>query len=270
MMERTVRAPYSELFVNSCGWEACERGHRWGPAIRDYYLIHFILRGRGQYRTGDACYALGAGEGFLILPGVVTVYEADARDPWEYRWIGYGGQYAAELTQRAGLSAARPCFQATAPQTVEEILRGCYQDVATLRLGGLSAIGGLCRFLAHIAQSDARQTQEELGHYEKALWFIEGNVSRNIQVTDIADFVGLSRSQLFRVFRTACGQSPQQALLDARLRRAKALLIQNTLSLHEIALSSGFSGAAHLGEAFRRRYGMTPGAYRRKSDNPCE
>ena len=67
-----------------CGVEACAPGHSFGPAVREYFLLHYVVRGKGIFRRGKREYTLQAGEIFVIRPGEVTYYEADMRDPWEY------------------------------------------------------------------------------------------------------------------------------------------------------------------------------------------
>ena len=96
------------------------------------------------------------------------------------------------------------------------------------------------------------------------LWLLNANYqSADFRVEDVASFIGLSRSQLFRGFKAQCGRSPQSVLGELRLSRAKQLLSSTELSLEEAALSSGFSSAARLGEVFRQELGVTPTAYRR-------
>lgn len=64
-------------------------GHSFGPAVREYFLLHYVVRGKGIFRRGKREYTLQAGEIFVIRPGEVTYYEADMRDPWEYMWAGF-------------------------------------------------------------------------------------------------------------------------------------------------------------------------------------
>jgi transcriptional regulator GlxA family with amidase domain len=49
---------------------------------------------------------------------------------------------------------------------------------------------------------------------------------------------------------------------DARLGEAQRLLGSSTLSVEEVALAVGFSGAANFSTAFRERFGCTPSAFR--------
>ena len=46
--------------VYYCGREDCEKGHFFGPAVRSHQLIHFVLKGKGIYRTGYGQYEIKA------------------------------------------------------------------------------------------------------------------------------------------------------------------------------------------------------------------
>ena len=51
--------------------------------------------------------------------------------------------------------------------------------------------------------------------------------------------------------------------LDARVRRAQALLIDTRASLDQVAETTGFADAVHFGRTFRKITGATPAAWRR-------
>ena len=38
-----------ELSIFNCGIERCAPGQTWGPGIRDHYLIHLVLSGKGVF-----------------------------------------------------------------------------------------------------------------------------------------------------------------------------------------------------------------------------
>lgn len=61
----------------------------------------------------------------------------------------------------------------------------------------------------------------------------------------------------------ATGQGFLSYIHEARLAHAKTLLVETTLSLQEIAETVGFGNALTMSRAFKKRYGMTPGAYRK-------
>jgi hypothetical protein len=91
------------LTLYHCGHEQCAPSHSFGPAIRPHYLFHYVLGGRGQYCVNGQTYHLTKGNGFLINPGVSTVYTADEHDPWEYCWIGFDGYGVKTILQDSAL-----------------------------------------------------------------------------------------------------------------------------------------------------------------------
>ena len=258
------RGGMPRINIISCGGEKCSPGHAYGPAIRDHYLIHFVASGCGFLRADENTWRVGAGYGFIIFPDEITYYYADEDEPWTYDWVGYVGDDAGMLTERAGLSRERRVFTCREPEKVTEILRDVSADATGLEMGEMAALGGLMRFLAHIAAGDRSNQEQHVQrrHYERARWFMDGRYTQPITVQDVADFVGLSRSQLYRVFRAAGEESPKDVLTHLRVRHACRLLSATDMAMDEIAASVGLASSQRLGVVFRARMGMTPGAYR--------
>jgi AraC family transcriptional regulator len=92
--------------------------------------------------------------------------------------------------------------------------------------------------------------------------YIHDRLSENIQLTDLADLIGLSQFHFSRLFKRSMGVSPYQYVLQQRIERAKQLLKQTELSIMDIALLCGFSSHSHLGKWFRQSVGVTPKAFR--------
>jgi len=102
---------------------------------------------------------------------------------------------------------------------------------------------------------------------QKALHFIEANIEKNISVSDIAEAVSATTPirTLQRRFRKAFGVSMIDALLRARVNRAKELLSTSALSIKEIAYVTGFPNPSHFGATFRKLEGITPGQFRKRT-----
>lgn len=259
----------SDLFIVNIGEEKCESRHAYGPAQRSHFLIHFILSGCGTVQYENASYTVGPGQGFLIVPGEITRYEANATTPWHYAWVGYRGSKAAYLTHTAGLDENHRIFTVQDPAFIWKILSDMRTDARELRLNQLAAAGNLLRFLSHIAPAQDPQNviSPAQSYCEKAKWYLEGNFDRSVSIQETADFVGLSRSHLYRLMMTECGRSPKEMLLDIRMRHARQLLRETTLSLEEIARLIGLQTGAQFGLTFRQVHHITPGEYRKNSNN---
>ena len=259
----------SEVYVRDCGNEACEPGHSFGPAVRDYFLLHIVSQGKGVFQNAWGRFEVGKGQGFMIFPNEVTIYTADAHMPWTYSWVGYSGAKAAVLTDMLGLTPQSPVLSLEEyGLKAVEILHDIYEDSASLDMREMAAMGGLYRLFAFMRQGIApsygkRTPSESERYFQRAYWHMEANYQRSLRITDVAAFVGLSRSQLFRVFTANCGMSPQRALIMLRLKQAETLLKNTELPLKAVAVSSGFVSAARMGEVFRQEKGITPTQFRR-------
>ena len=84
----------------------------------------------------------------------------------------------------------------------------------------------------------------------------------DIPLSILAEHAGLSSFQLHRMFSAAAGETPKQFGLRLRLSRAAGLLLTGSQPVLSIALACGFRSHEVFTRAFRRRFGMTPSAYR--------
>jgi AraC-like DNA-binding protein/effector-binding domain-containing protein len=84
----------------------------------------------------------------------------------------------------------------------------------------------------------------------------------DVPLSILAKHVRLSPFQLHRMFLATAGETPKQFGLRLRLSRAAALLLTERQAVLNIALSCGFRSHEVFTRAFRRRFGMTPRAYR--------
>ena len=97
---------------------------------------------------------------------------------------------------------------------------------------------------------------------QKSIEYISANYSYPITVEDIAAYVGLSRSHLFRSFEDVVGQSPKEYLTAFRIKQACNLLEHSDLSITAIANSVGFENNLYFSKAFHKVKGMSPKNYR--------
>lgn len=95
--------------------------------------------------------------------------------------------------------------------------------------------------------------------------FIDDNLEAGLRLQHLAELVGMSRYHFLRCFKRATGLSPLQYVLTRRVDRAQALLAEGHESIAEIAYATGFSSQSHLNAIFKRHFGVTPGAYRRRA-----
>lgn len=84
-------------------------------------------------------------------------------------------------------------------------------------------------------------------------------------VRTVAQHFGLSRNHFTRIFTDFWHVTPQDYLIDQRIRRAKDLLANSDQSLEKIAEILGYSDRFFFSRQFKEKTGITPGSYRRQS-----
>jgi AraC family transcriptional regulator len=95
--------------------------------------------------------------------------------------------------------------------------------------------------------------------------FLMAHLADDIGLDTLAEIAGLSAKHFARAFRQSTGLPPHRWLIERRIERAKALLMEADVNLAEIALTCGFADQSHLTAAFRKSVGATPGSFRRES-----
>ncbi|MEM7431510.1 MAG: GlxA family transcriptional regulator [Pseudomonadota bacterium] len=97
-----------------------------------------------------------------------------------------------------------------------------------------------------------------------AVELMEANVREPISQMDIANYTGVSRRQLQRLFQRYLLCTPSRYYLQVRLSRARELLHQTSMSLVEISALTGFVSSSHFSKSYKELFGHSPSAERRQ------
>jgi AraC family transcriptional regulator len=84
-------------------------------------------------------------------------------------------------------------------------------------------------------------------------------------IDDLAKICGISRGHVMRMFKASTGQTLQRYVTLERLNSARHMLIQDELSIKQVAALLGFCNSAHFSNAFRRTEGISPSDFRRRA-----
>lgn len=254
-----------ELSIFNCGLQRCAAGHTWGPGIRDHYLIHLVLSGKGTFRLEDRTFDLQAGAVFLIKPSQLCQYQADEEDPWEYCWVGFNGACANKLVSRLPFSDTMPVHQARNPETLHDILMKLYRSRGMEAQDEAAMVGYLYLFISALMketrEAEPRASSSSSQYVLNAIKYIQFNYSHDISIDDVAKSVGVSRSHLYRVFMSNVGKSPIDYLTEYRIGEACNLLRTSNLSIAEVAISVGFFDQFYFSRVFKKSVGVPPSRY---------
>ena len=251
-MKNTHQEPQTQhtLSVYFCGQEDCGSGHSFGPAMRPHYLLHVIYHGKGIYQCGGHTYHLKAGDAFLIRPMDSIYYRADNTDPWSYAWAGFDGSACKEILEQTIFSDTlifTPETPSPAKQPPHPHDKPSCHLLRKQRKRPRHRTGNLLLMLSSVQKKPSEsRTDIATLYFQKASEYIKNNYAYPIQISDVARYVGIDRSYLYRIFMEHENTSPKQYLLKHRLQMAAQLLCSSSCTITEAALSCGFRDAPIL------------------------
>ncbi len=224
------------------GHEVCQKGHKYGPHTRSYYLIHFCLKGMGELHDRFGDHKISAGEMFIIRPGEITTYIADATDPWEYAWVAFHGDMASVFDTDRSVYIF--------PMELGLALRDLAKERVTAPAAYISVIFSLIHHLF-----DEKEKLPDI--VEKVKQHIRFNYMEALTVTPISDAFGYERSHLYRIFKERCGLGVKEYIVKTRMEAA-SILLKKGYSVGNTALAVGYRDPFAFSKAFKQYFGTAP------------
>ena len=99
---------------------------------------------------------------------------------------------------------------------------------------------------------------------DTAVSYIDGHLSEDISVRELAGLCFVSSDHLTRLFKKKFGMTVSDYIQDKRLHLAGELLTRNDLSISAVSDRVGFSNYSYFTEQFKKHYGMTPRDYQKR------
>ncbi|ELC8350889.1 AraC family transcriptional regulator [Clostridium perfringens] len=262
-----------EMNVDECGIEQGIPGLGYNYEVLKNAVIHYVTKGYGTFKFNGKVFNLKQGDIFILLKGMQVEYVASIDDPWEYYWIGFSGSNANEYLNRTSItnSCVANCKEnSKIPQIILNMceISKTYNPSRSDDILLLKELYSLLYALIEEFPKPFEYKDKELHTYiQDALNFINFNYMHSITVQEIADYVNLSRSYLYKMFIKNLGISPQRYLINLRMYKATLLLKGTKLPIGEVASSVGYSDSLLFSKTFSKHFSMSPLNYRNNQVN---
>ncbi|MEA5090239.1 AraC family transcriptional regulator [Solidesulfovibrio sp.] len=269
--EEVLAKPLSFLGPGALAVRASYRRQRFARHAHDGYALGVIESGALAFRYRGSNLVAPAGSVNLVQPGVPHDGEPALPEGWRYRMLYLPPEALARvLPEGAALPSFRqgviedPGLAAMVAAAHRRILSPLASDLAreTCVLALLAT--WIARYAAQPAR--ARPPGPEPRAVRMALDIRAARFRENVTLGELAAAANLSPWHLARAVTRHTGLPPHAHLLANRLRAARAAL-SGPERLADIASDTGFADQSHLTRAFVRRFGLTPGAYRKIVQN---
>lgn len=259
---------YEDIRFYEIGKQQCERGYSYGPIIRDKYVLHYVLSGEGSLTINQKTFHIKEKQAFIIPPGVLAYYQASTSKPWHYIWLQFHGLKSSEIMLHTGLTQNHPVF---IPNNNTKKMEDALFHILANPSDEYICMGKLYEFFHYLVELSsnhkAPETEENLSlkYTHMVINYITQKYSEPIHIQDIANYCGLERSYLGKLFKKVTGRTPKEYLIQFRMNHAKSLLQDTSIPIQHVSYSVGYSDQLTFSKLFKKETGVSPTEYRRKN-----
>ncbi len=237
----------------------------------EFFEMVFILHGFTLHSCGGSSAILTAGDIFFIPPGISHAY-ITTHQTWLYNILflpkalelcGIPPQtrlYREPTRAKAGLALRQDLISAVERILSEFKTRGpAWDRMVMARFSELLV-------LFERAHEETPHLDSSNAHYRQlmlAMQYIEGNLTRDLLLEELAAASGMSPGSLTRQFKLVTGLSPMEYVRNQRIARAVELLKNPGSSVSGVSAALGFSDISVFSRQFRQITGLSPSEFRR-------
>ena len=261
----------SSIFITRMGFYPKALHHYYHrPAGISQVILLYCTDGQGWIQLPAGQVIMQAGDVFAVAPGVPHSYGAHPENPWTIHWFHFSGTHCHEAVQ-AIMDDHSDMPQATRVSFSDErialfdriwntFLRG--YSMSNLLFANLTAPFFLASFVApenfqkEVISSGVNPTN-------KAILFMQNNLSTSITLDNIAQSAHLSTSFFSRKFRQDTGYAPIEYFNHLRIQKACQLLHLSDLRINEVGAQLGIDDPFYFSRLFKKQMGVSPAEYRK-------
>ncbi|MEB7689030.1 AraC family transcriptional regulator [Staphylococcus equorum] len=251
-----------------CGIEVGVPNVGYNYTVFQTSVIHIVTHGEGIFKYNGQSFNLKKGDMFLLEKGMEVEYKPSFSKPWTYYWVGISGKQILDYLARSYI-------------VDDHVIKG--KDTSEIK----KTIQNICNLSKTIASSNSHDIlimqhiyqlvymlQEQFPKnfsvnvdivnedIQKAVEFINSNYHKNISVVDVAQYVNVTRSHLFKLFKKNLNCSPKAYLTYIRMYHASQLLIHTNNMICEVSSKVGYKDPLLFSKNFTKHFEISASEYR--------
>lgn len=257
-----------DISLDECGIQQFFPNQAYAYNTYQNFVLHYIESGTGYYEINNERYTLSAGEGFIVRRGTKVTYYGDKENPWKYYWVGLSGRHLKSYISLTTIKDSVVLKYPDNSQSASIIMEICHftknnQDSSSNTVWYKFKVYELLWILSkEFRDKDYSLELPQRSYEEIAFDYIQSNYTKRMTITDVANYIGISRSYLYRLFKHKYELSPQEFLQEKRLQTAKKLLKNTSQTINEVAYGVGYENQLLFSKNFKKEFGMSPTRYR--------
>lgn len=237
-----------------------------GRVLSEYQIL-YISKGKGTF-ISDTIKKTDVKKGHIILlfPGQWHTYCPSIDTGWNEYYIGFEGVIADSMLYNEFLNKRNQILDVGVNEELVSLFSTAIQIAKNEKKATQQYLAGIVLHILGMVLSFSQNREFELDDsgqiIERAKVIMTENIHRQVNIQQIAANLGTSYSWFRKAFKDYTDYSPAQYFQELKLRKAKELLTETSLSIKEIAYELDFSSYEYFLSFFKKRVGVTPSEYR--------
>lgn len=234
--------------------------------FHDYYVIGFVEEGSRILSCCNKKYTIKKGSILIFNPGDNHSCHQINSKTFNYSGFNIEKQIMLDIVEEITGKRELPYFAENV--IYDNDLKDCLQQLHKLIMNEFKEFSKeeylymMMTILLQKYMPDCDKNIPECrAEIKIACDYMQLHFHERMSLKQICDVTLLSKSTLIRAFTMSKGVTPYQYLESLRMNEAKKLL-EEDISLSQIALQTGFSDQSHFTKFFSQYIGLTPGVYR--------
>lgn len=197
-----------------------------GRTLDEYQLLYNV-EGEGVFRsTHIKETVIKPGDMFLLFPGEWHTYHPNKDIGWKQYWIGFKGKNIDERVKAGFLSPEKPIYHVGFSVDIQMLYEEAYKTAIKEAPYSQQTLAGIVNHLIGLMYSLERTNElskntQHMDIVSKAQMLIRDSLEKQLSIQDIAEQLGVSYSNLRKIFKEYTGMAPALYQHDLKLQRAK-------------------------------------------------
>lgn len=263
-----------ELYPTEIGYFPKAANHyRDRPEGASEYIFIYCVDGQGWVEVNGERQEVPANCFFIIPQDTSCRYGVNEENPWTIYWMHIKGVKATLLATALGMGKvnsinieedSRVSDRIALFEEIYSTLDHNYSEdnlhyAQTVLYHFLGSLLFIKQFRQAVPSDKTNQSVVDL-----AIHYMRENLEKNLSLADVAEFVGYSVSQLTALFKQQTGVSPNNYLLQLKVREACKYLRLTEMKINQLCYKVGFDDPLYFTRIFTKIIGCSPTEYRKR------
>ena len=225
------------------------------------YVLEYVEEGIGYVEIDGEKFTVKAGDTYLLYPNTKQKYYSDKEHPMKKYWVNFIGTDIDRILDALKIKGVHYFPKCN--------LMGYFIQLYSLDEIFVSSIDFSYFALSTITsmfvemKKSLVNKEDENDIAVKIKEIIDAHISENIKVLDICDELMLSKTFVIKTFKDKYHVTPNQYKLNRKMEIARNMLMNENISIKQIAISLGFIDQYHFANSFKKHHNMYPSEYRK-------